>query len=108
MGKKDDLEKIEDDNAKTVYKSIIDGFADDDFCNVSDTLILENKIFSKSKGNEKYNEFVSQLDNEQRILLAEMMRLERQSVIHDVLAEITWHIDCNDESPPKNRLITTG
>ena len=84
-----------EDIPKSVYMNFIDQLVEDSDP-ISSRLISENKMFSKAAGHEKYNSFVSKLNSDQRQLLSEMMRLEREAAIHDVLASLTWHIECND------------
>lgn len=83
------------DDTMSVYKEIIDSLVKDSN-SISSQLILKHGIYSKVKGEEKYNELVSSLSQEQRILLAEMMNKERISAFHDVLASLTWWIECKE------------
>lgn len=87
------MEKI--NNSKTIYKKMIDNLVEESN-SLSSSLIVEKKIYSKAIGHEEYNNFISSLSEEQRILLANMIRLERESAFHDVLATLTWWIDCED------------
>lgn len=80
---------------KEIYKNIIDCLVKRSYP-LSSKLILKDSIFSKSIEKVKYNDFVLNLKGDQKNLLAEMMHLERQSAIHDVLAELTWWIECKD------------
>ncbi len=84
-----------ENNPKSVYMNFIDQLVEDSNP-ISSKLISEDKLFSKAVGHEKYNAFVSKLSSEQRQLLSEMMKCERESAIHDVLASLTWHIECNN------------
>jgi hypothetical protein len=42
------------------------------------------------------NDLVRGLTSEQRDVLAEILTHERESAIHDVLAALTWWIDCRE------------
>jgi hypothetical protein len=77
------------------YKQIIDSIVE---CSPSlgARLVNEQAIFSNAEGREKMNELVRSLTSEQRSLLAEMLTEERVGAIHDVLAELTWWIDCRE------------
>ena len=53
-------------------------------------LILESKADEKA-----FKKLFSQLSSSQRDLLVRVLQNERQGAIHDVLAALTWQIDCN-------------
>ena len=59
-------------------------------------LAEEQAIYSKAPDHQTLNAFVQSLTPEQRTLLAEMLTHERFAAIHDVLATITWWIDCRE------------
>ncbi len=75
------------------YKQIIDDLVSDT-PSLGARLILEHGIYSKAPDAEKLNELVGSLTPEQCKVLARMLTEERSSAMHDVLAAITWWIDC--------------
>lgn len=78
-----------------VYKQIIDQLVEDS-PSLGARLVAEEGIYSKAPALHHTNELVGALTPEQRTVLAEMLTHERESAIHDVLATLTWWIDCRD------------
>lgn len=79
----------------SIYKEIIDNLVEDSN-SITAKLILNEKLYSRSEDEAIYNDFVSNLNDKQRIILADMMKKERRSAFHDVLASLTWWIDCKE------------
>jgi len=77
------------------YKEIIDDLVGRS-ASMSARLVRKEAIFSKAPAKDKLNQFVQSLTSEQRIVLADILSQERFGAIHDVLATITWWIDCRD------------
>jgi hypothetical protein len=80
-------------NPVEVYKQIIDQLVERS-PSLGARLVAEQGIYSKAPALQHTNELVRSLTPEQRALLAEMLNHERQGAIHDVLAALTWWIDC--------------
>jgi len=79
-----------------VYKAIIDECVD-----VTDNyghhyFLAKFGFFSRAPSDRKFNDFIASLSTTQVGLLAEMLREERYSAVHDVLARLTWWIDCRE------------
>ncbi len=77
------------------YKQIID-YLVERTPSLGARLIKEKTIYSNAVGMEKMNELVHSLTEEQREILTEMLTHERMSAIHDVLADLTWWIECRE------------
>jgi len=78
------------------YKAIIDQLVNETSHGVSERLVRESGIYSKAPREKAANRFVQSLTADQRVLLAEMLRHERTSAIHDVLAVLTWWLQCRE------------
>ncbi len=78
-----------------VYRQIIDQLVERS-PSLGARLVTEEAIYSKAPAFRHTNDLVRTLTPEQRAILAEMLTLERESAIHDVLAALTWWIDCHD------------
>lgn len=78
------------------YKAIIDELVTVTSRGLSEKLILSEKRWSNAPDENDANKFVRSLSDNQRQLLARMVRNERIGAIHDVLAELTWWISCRD------------
>ena len=76
-----------------VYKQIIDDLVQRS-PSLGARLVVEKGIFSKAPDLQPLNGLVQSLKPDQRAMLAQMLTHERSSAIHDVLAAITWWIDC--------------
>lgn len=74
------------------YKAIIDQLVTETSHGISESLVVEESIWSKAPNEEAANAFVRSLSGEQRRLLAHLLQQERTSAIHDVLAVLTWWI----------------
>jgi hypothetical protein len=73
------------------YKAIIDQLVTETSeCATSATLVMQEGIYSRSPAEEAENRFVQSLSDEYRPILAKMLREERISAIHDVLALLSW------------------
>jgi hypothetical protein len=78
-----------------VYKQIIDQLVERS-PSLGARLVAEQGIYSKAPALHALNSLVERLTPEERALLSQMLTQERFSAIHDVLAAITWWIDCRD------------
>ncbi len=58
------------------------------------TRATDNAPFPAESEQPAFNRLLASLDAEQRTLLAETLRQERHSAIHDVLAVWSWWIEC--------------
>lgn len=76
-----------------VYKQIIDQLVERS-PSMGARLVAEQGVYSKAPALEKTNNLVRSLTQEQRKMLMQILAHERQSAIHDVLAALTWWIDC--------------
>jgi len=86
---------FENNSPIKVYQKLIDDFVEMTNSNRYDG-IVNQKSYSHAKGDEKYNEFLSELNESQRKILVNIIDRERESVVHDILAELTWWIDCEE------------
>jgi len=78
-----------------VYKQILDQLVERS-PSLGARLVTEEGIYSKAPAYQHTNDLVRALTPEQRIVLAEILTHERESAIHDVLASLTWWIDCRE------------
>jgi hypothetical protein len=78
-----------------IYKQIIDGLVKDS-PSLGARLVAEEGIYSKAPAHQPLNALVQRLTSEERSVLVDMLTHERFCAIHDVLAAITWWIDCRD------------
>jgi len=78
-----------------VYKQIIDQLVEQS-PSLGARLVTEESNYSKAPAFRHTNDLVRALAPEQRAVLAQMLTHERESAIHDVLAALTWWIDCRD------------
>lgn len=76
------------------YKAIIDQLVDETRGYGSAYHIEHLGVFSKGKAHHAYNDFIASLSEEHRVLLTKMLRDERDSAIGDVLAVLSWWVDC--------------
>ena len=79
------------------YKAIIDELADEVRHMGGSSNITSLGLYSKAPDHHAFNEFIATLTDQQKNLLSQMLLDERQCSIHDVLACLTWWIDCNAE-----------
>ena len=77
------------------YKEIIDGLVEGT-PSVASRLVMEQGRFSLRANAEKENDLVRSLTPEERATLAEMLIEERAGATHDVLAAVTWWLDCRE------------
>ena len=84
--------------AQDAYKSFIDDLVSDAKKRGGGSrLASQGKTILRSKDDEKaFNQLFSQLSPSQRDLLVRVLREERGEAFHDLLATLTWQIDCND------------
>ena len=74
------------------YKAIIDELVDRTD-GLHEKMIRKHGQFSKCPADEAKNEFVQSLSKRQRVLLAEMIRGERENAIHATLVTFTEWVD---------------
>lgn len=89
-------EMREPQTALETYKAIIDEFVNKTRRYGSSSHVAESGFFSKAPAHEKFNMFIKALSPSQRQLLSEMLQEERDGAIHDLLAALSWWIDCQD------------
>lgn len=82
-------------DAASTYKAIIDQLAGE----TRGQSVLARRVslsspFPADSGRAAFNELLSSLSERQRELVSELLREERESAIHDVLAVFSWWIDC--------------
>ncbi|GGA19513.1 DUF6547 family protein [Dyella nitratireducens] len=76
------------------YKAIIDQLVDETrLRSVLAERAHENRPFPLASGWSNFNELLSSLTEHQRNLMSEVLRAERVSAIHDVLALFSWWIE---------------
>jgi hypothetical protein len=79
-----------------VYKRIIDTLVHETRLSASSSRLVESGRYSNAPAHQRFNDFIQSLTLTQRQILAELLQEERDSAIHDVLAVISWWIDCHD------------
>jgi hypothetical protein len=57
--------------------------------------ILPPSLVDKDADRITYSKFIESLDDVQQKLLINLLQEERIGAFHDLLAQLTWHIDCN-------------
>jgi len=82
--------------ARETYTAIIDELVNETSRGVHERLVRESGVYSNGPWHDAMNRFVSSLDKAQRGTLADMLRQERIGAIHDVLALLTWWMECRD------------
>src|SRR5690349_9203644 len=81
---------------REAYEAIIDEFVNGTRKRGSSPHVVKSAIFSKAPAHEEFNEFIGSLSDAQRKLLSRMLQEERDDAIHDLLAELSWWIDCRE------------
>lgn len=89
-------EMSEPETAPDIYKAIIDEFVNETRRYGSSAHVMESGFFSKAPAHCKFNEFIDTLSPSQREILSDMLQEERDSAIHDLLAALSWWIDCQE------------
>lgn len=80
---------------REAYQAIIDELATTVRGGAGDLVATEG-IYSRAPAHKKFNQFLKSLSAEERTLVADMLRSERDGAIHDVLAALTWWLSCRD------------
>ena len=80
--------------AAAAYRALIDGFVEQARDFGAAYQVRTNRIFSKAPDHRRFNTFIRTLSSGQRELLADMLRAERRGAIHDVLAQVSWWVEC--------------
>ena len=78
------------------YKAIIDQLVTETSYGVSERLVIQEGIFSRSPDEDSSNTFVRSLTTKQQEILAKMLHAERISAIHDVLAILSWWVEAGE------------
>lgn len=78
------------------YKAIIDQFVNETRQLGPSSHVIEGGFFSKAPAHREFNSFIALLSDDQRELLSRMLRYERDGAIHDLLAALSWWIDCRE------------
>jgi hypothetical protein len=78
------------------YKAIIDQLVGETRRGGAGFQVADKGIFSKAPAHRRFNGFIASLSADQRALLADMLQEERDGAIHDLLAVLSWWIDCHD------------
>ncbi len=78
------------------YKAMIDQLVEQTTPGVNERRLRESGVYSGSAEDAAANDLVTSLSGQQRDVLAEMLRQERVSAIHDVLAAFTWWLLCRE------------
>lgn len=76
------------------YKAIIDQLVNETRNGGAGFQVNDKGIFSRAPAHRPYNEFTASLSPDHRKVLADMLRDERDEAIHDLLAVLSWWIDC--------------
>ncbi len=92
------MEKIPEDdmNPSQAYKKIIDNLVNEVLPRGYGEFVEKKGKFSAAPEHKEFNQFINTLNTEQRLLLSKMLSEERDATIHDVLAELSWWIDCEE------------
>jgi hypothetical protein len=80
--------------AAAAYRSLIDAAVDQTRGADLSDWVEKKRMYSKAPAHRRFNSFIRSLSAEQRTLLADLLREERRSTIHDLLANWTWWIAC--------------
>ena len=78
------------------YKAIVDQLVNETRTGGASFQVTDKGSFSKTPAHRRFNEFIGSLSPDQRKLLADMLQDERDGAIHDLLAVLSWWIDCRD------------
>lgn len=87
---------LEPSTAIGAYKAIIDQLVEDANTGIAERLLREEGTFSRSPDAQLENALAKSLTNEQRSLLAEVIRKERIGGVHNALSILTWWMECRD------------
>lgn len=78
------------------YKAIIDQLVEETSIGYHERMLREHGVYTKVPNRDAENDFVSSLETQQRDLFTRMLREERNGAIHDVLALLTWWLECRE------------
>ena len=76
------------------WKAIIDQIVDETRRYGASQQVAEGGVFSNAPSHREFNEFIGSLSKSQRDLLCRMLQEERDGAIHDLLATLSWWVDC--------------
>ena len=85
------------DSPILAYQAMIDQLASETTRSVSSD-IVKTGLFLETSDDAPYNELLTSLTASQREILSRALLAERSDAIHDVLAVLTWWIECRDVS----------
>lgn len=82
--------------AAEAYKALIDDFVKQakEFGHAAH--VEGAGIYSKAPAHSRFNAFIQGLSSDERSLVADMLRTERRGAIHDLLARLTWWMECQE------------
>lgn len=86
----------EPDTPLEAYKAIVDKLISETRTHGAGTKIAKLGVFSRAPAHTPFNRFIESLSPQQRDLLSQMLLAERDSTIHDVLAELSWWIEVHE------------
>jgi hypothetical protein len=87
---------LDDATPVDVYRAIIDQLVNETRHLGSSAHVAKHQFFSKAPAHSEFNEFIRSLTEDQRLVLARMLEEERHCAIGDLLAALSWWIDCHD------------
>lgn len=76
------------------YRSLIDAAVEQARDATLSERVVKKRMYSKAPAHRRFNALIQALSAEQRQLLADLLREERQGTIHDLFAHWTWWIEC--------------
>ncbi|MFI5381150.1 MAG: DUF6547 family protein [Tepidisphaerales bacterium] len=79
-----------------VYKAIIDELVNETRRSGHAKHVKESSLFSNAPAHRTYNLFIASLTPKHRNLVSQMLQDERDGAIHDLLAMLSWWIDCRE------------
>ena len=86
----------ESTTAMDVYRRIIDALVHETRFSASNSNLVESGRYSNAPAHQRFNDLIQSLSLPQRQTLADLLQEERDGAIHDVLAVLSWWVDCHD------------
>ena len=78
------------------YKAIIDQLVRETSHGVSERLVAQEGVLSRTPADQVLNGFVNSLSTEHRLMLAQLLHRERTAAFHDVLAVLSWWVEARE------------